>query len=123
MKAAKKVRVLSALDLFLRILKAYNADNFRQIDRPQLVRNICFTIGVFIGLILIVNMITLGTWHLVGSGGDLNKLVVSGPVVLSIVQLLISYFALTAKNRQIAATIEQIQRVVEQRKLGEMQSW
>lgn len=122
MEGPKKLRVLSALDLFLRILKAYNAENFRQIDRPQLVRNICFAVGVSIGLILIFNTITLGTWHLIGSRGDLNKLVVSGPVVLSIVQLLMSYFALTAKNRQIAATIEQLQRVVEQRKHCGMQS-
>lgn len=62
-------------------------------------------------------MVALGIWHLYDVYGDLNKFVICGPIVLTIVQILITCTVLTMKNREIAETIGQLQQDIDQRTL------
>lgn len=117
-KQTKKLQASTAFDSFLRILKVYNSENFRRNDRRENVRNFCFALGVFVSSLLIVNMITFGIWYLFDNNGDFTKFIVSGPIVLSIVQILIAYITLTWKNREVDETVKQLQDIVDLRKLG-----
>lgn len=118
-----KIHVFKAFEMFLRTLQAYNAENFRQIDRRQNVHNACIAIGAFIGANLIATMIALGFWHLYDVYGDSSKLIICGPIVLTIVQMLITCTVLTMKNREIDETIGQLQQDIDQRWFRSDNSW
>lgn len=116
MGAPAKIHVLQEFDPFLRALQAYNAENFGHIVRRHNVENWCFATGILTGTALSASMITLAIWHLFDCYGDWNKFVISGPIVLTLIQMLTSCVALTMANRKIDGTIGQLQLVIDKRK-------
>lgn len=113
---ARQIHVLVAFVPFFRILKAYNVENFQHLDRRQILQNICLAMGAFVFAALIASTVQLQIWYLIDQRGDMRKVVVSGPLIISIASMLIIAIILTATNRDIAETIKQLQSVIDQRK-------
>lgn len=116
MQNTDKIIVLGAFDAFLRILKAYNSENFERSGRRLCVRNLCFAAGVTIFVALIPIVCALGIWHMIDNGGAMEVVVVALPTIISLIQLIITIVALLAENRLISETIDTIQSIVDRRK-------
>lgn len=116
MEKRKKVVVLGAFQKYLRLLKVYNSENFKKTDENQFVRNVCIAVGATIVIGLIPIVVYLGIWYIFDSGATLRIIVIAMPVIISIVQLLISLIALISENRGISEMIERIQTITNERK-------
>lgn len=113
-----KFCIMRAFRPFLRILMAFNRENIRPPDRRQTRQNICLAIGVCVGTALIASTLSLATWHLVDLHGDLNEIVVTTPIMLTIFVMLVTIGVLIPINREVDATVSQIQIVIDQREFS-----
>lgn len=116
MENTKKIGVLSAFEEYLEILKAYNTENFERGDRTQFVRNVCFAFVVTIFVVMIPIVSILGVWYIIDCGGGLNMIFAAIPMILTILQLFVTFFVLAPNSRIIGETIERIRTIVDQRK-------
>lgn len=119
MVSVNRIRVLSAFKPFLRLIEAYNAENFENFHYTDLRQFLDWVRPAFISTVLNVGLsafILFGVWDLTELYKELQKFVVALPLVISLLQMEITLIALMAKNRAISAIIQQIQRVIEKRK-------
>lgn len=108
-----KIRVLSEYNPYLRLLSAYNPiNNSDQRDRHYFVRN---AFGATMNIFFLFTFSLSISWHAFANGIDLKKFVVALPLVMSIVRMAVTFIALMLKNSIISETIDQLQRVVDQR--------
>lgn len=115
MQNLNKICVLNAFSPYLLILKAYNLENFRQINRRRCVKNIAFACGVavFFSLIPVVSFSAI-CW-LFNSNNAIQHLNIV-PIIFTILQIFMKWVVLTMKNHIISEKIERLQNVIGQRK-------
>lgn len=102
---------------YLRLIQAAEPDNFRpnggwrSIPRSLFhsLGAICVTFAMSIAVILI-------TWKLLENDGGASVLVVSIPVLMSSIQVLVTFVALMWESRTISEAIGRIHEIVSHRK-------
>lgn len=112
MKDYNKIDILTAFNPFLRLLQAYNADNFIPSKRIQIVQNLCFAFGVT-GLISVLpaSMI-LTIWYFFDDTSTMKNIVVAAQI-LTVLQMLINAIALVLKNCDVTKTIGRLQEFID----------
>lgn len=115
MANSNKLIVLKEFRPILRALKAYNLENFHQTDRRQLYQNICYSVGSFIGTILIISFSVLGIWYLFDIHAGWHEFFVYCPLIAGSMHISITWLGLTATNVEISEAIDQLQNVIDQR--------
>lgn len=109
------VRVFAPFNSYLRILEAYNTENFQRSNPRNYSRNVCFTIGVTVFIGLVPCFIAFSVWYIFDNGANMNLILVETPLMLTILQLIVILWGLIAQNRFISHTINRIQFTVDQR--------
>lgn len=108
-----KVRVFNAFSPFLRLLNAYNKENFYHDKFTS--RSLCDVIGATLLIILIPMLIVLVLWFLIEVNANFKKFIVQLPLILSILQMELTFLALMMKSRNITNTINRLQLIIDQR--------
>lgn len=116
MKNSRKIRVLCAFNPYLRVLKAYNSDNFNRSDRSRFVENMWFGSGVAIFAATIPIVSVLSIWFLYDEGATMQITVAVLPPTLTLLQLLLTFSILMKRNQEISETLVQIRHVIDQRR-------
>lgn len=116
MENSMKMPVLNAFNVFLRILKIYNCENFQRNGQKQYVRNVCLAFVLTTFATLVPIMCGLAIWYIFDNGCALIIVVVVIPPTLTALQLFLSFITLAARNRIISQTIDRIQKVIDHRK-------
>lgn len=113
----EKIIVLHAFDPYLRILKAYNPEKFKQKNQFQILQSICLAFGVTILSALIPIWFGLAIWSLADKNTSIMRgIVVAVPLLFTIIQLFVQFVAFEVKNQNILETIDKLQATVDQRK-------
>lgn len=107
-----RIRILTEYYPYLALLSGYNFDQIGYFNH-----GIRYTIGATIHILLIFNFAISVSWRVVEDDIDFKKIVVALPLVISIMRMGITFIALMLKSRMIRETIDQLQCVVDQRKL------
>lgn len=111
-----KIHVLSDFGPYLRILKAYNRDNFRNHDWRHIFRSVFDALCASLIIICIPVVAILYTWYLIENGIEVKHLVAALPMSLSVIQMLVTFLALLHKNHRISETLQQLRILVDQRR-------
>lgn len=115
-----KICVLYAFRPYLRLLKAFNFDNFRHNNWFQSVfYAICLILLIFLVLVLIV----LGFWYLIEIDAGLRKAVVSLPILFSLMQMEIAFISMVANNSTISKMVDGLQTVIDQSKFEQKKNY
>lgn len=109
-----RIDVLSKLKPYLRLIKAYNIENFSHTNWQCLLRSVCNAFGATLIIISMPMFIILGTWYLIENDADLKKFVVALPLLISLLMMTLIFIALMVKNRVITEIIDRLQRTVDQ---------
>lgn len=110
-----KIRVFDAFVPFLRLLTAYNRDNFIGGNWRSNLRSVLWTFGVTVIMSMLFTCIVLIAWYLLENKVNLIKFSVAIPILATASQLELTFFAMLLKNHTITETIDQLQKVVDQR--------
>lgn len=112
---------------YLRILEAFNAENFGSQDQRRTITNVRYAVCVAALFMSSASLSILSYWHCMENGLSVDILSDAMPIILSLVQLQLTQISLMAKNRVIRATIESLQNTVDQRRFlpifGSFQLW
>lgn len=110
---SRRIRILEEFRPFLRLLRAYN----RKKLFCNKIHSVFYAIFTTLLIPLLPIVIILSFWYLFENGGDLRKIVVGLPVILSLALSAITFIALIIKNQLISETINEVQKAINQRKL------
>lgn len=111
-----KITVLNEFKPYLRFITAYNYENFTQNTWCHILSNVCYAFSVTTMNIVLSSVVILGVWYLIEINANFKSLAVALPLLISLLQMEITFIALIAKNQAVTETINRIQRVVDQRK-------
>lgn len=101
---------------YLRILEAFNAENFDSQDHRRTIASVRYAVCVAALFMSSASLAMLSYWHCMENGLAVDILSDAMPIILSLVQLQLTQISLMGKNREIRATIEGLQNTVDQRK-------
>lgn len=113
---SNEVQVFTEFKQYLRLIDAFNADNFRHADWRSMGQSAVYALCASVFIVSLPTYASLGAWYLIESDADLEMLVVSVPLLLSLLQNALLFIGLVMSNRLVRATIDRLQRVVNQRK-------
>lgn len=99
-----------------RVLNAYHSDNFRKKNWCSILRRAFFSFASTAIVFLIPFAISLHLWHLIEVGADFERVAVTFPLAVSLVQMEITCIVLITKSRALSNTINRLQDLVDQRK-------
>lgn len=109
------VAVFTECILYLRVINAFDAENFGHRDWRQKVDSNCYGFLAMSAVIVPPVAIMLSQWFLVESDADERKIVATVPLMLSVAECHITFIAMLVNRRILFGTIYQIQRVVDRR--------
>lgn len=114
---ANEIHVLGAFTPFLRLLQAYNADDFHRNNPTQIRHNIYYALGttVIIVFVPVYGLLTLWDALASGAGNFMKKAVTAVPLLLTGLQVEFTYIALMMRNRSIRETIDGLQNLISRR--------
>lgn len=114
-RKTQKIDIISEYRPFLRILKAFNINNYRYNDRRLCRSNLLILLyTVTLATAEILEFI-LGVWHFFDHGFILKKIASALPLLISSVQVLSSYATLSLKNHEIDQVLENLQNTIDAR--------
>lgn len=115
----RKVHVLNEFGPYLRLIQAYNIKNFHFsfANWRCILHSVSYAFGATVIHISLPIYFISAIWYLIESGADLRKFVAGFPILISLLQMEVTCVALMMKNRTVNETINQLQRVIDQRKL------
>lgn len=106
-------RALEKFTVYLRILQAYNIENFQKTENILSSYSLAFVVTV--PLVVATIAVILGFWHLLDNPDNVENIVAFLPIFFAALKELISYASFVPKNRIIQKTIDRIQQIVDQR--------
>lgn len=109
-----ETRILNACQPFLRILQAYNLEIFRQNNWRS---SIFYAILTSVLVQALPMLMILALWYLIEVKADLKHFAASLPLILTLLQVEMTFIAMIINNRAITKTIDQVQKVINQRKI------
>lgn len=114
----RKHHILAKFLPYLRLIRAFHRENFRQTAEWRYILRDCVWA---IGAILMNGSLSIGTilmaWNLLESRRNADVLVVSVPMLMSLILVSVKFVALMEKSVTISAAIERIQQRISQREL------
>lgn len=117
MKTNNQITILTKFYPYLRLIQAYRPENFRQ--NGSWCCTVQSAVAIF-GATIMIGSMSIGAilmaWNLVENGDDVKVLVVSSPILLSLILVDLSFLALVWKHDTITEVIERIQELIGQRK-------
>lgn len=117
MKQPNRIRVLAAFAPLLRLLKAFNRQKFLQDDQVRRRKSIFLALGVILAMAIFPIVILLAAWYLLENNGDLRMFAADGPIILSIVQFIVTFGVMCVKSREIDELVNRLQGLVDTRRL------
>lgn len=118
MATVQELIVLQEYRPYQRILEAFNSEQFRNKGSRRKLHNVCSAACVIAMFSTLAALAVLAYWYFMENGFDINIISASLSAELLYIQLLLTQIALTARNRLIRATIEDLQKVVDERELN-----
>lgn len=106
------ITVMVEFKPFLRMLKAFNSDNFRQHNFAALIGNIFHTLRVTALFVALIMEMVLGYWFCVDYDYGMDKVARAFPIDLCILQTIVSSGSLMSQNQVMGETIERLQGIV-----------
>lgn len=113
MENPRSVYVFSALKPFLRLITAFNRDNFLQKHGQNYLRGVFNAILAALTHLVLILFLLLMVWPLIKNGADLKELMVLLPMVISLFQVHSSLIGFTMANRDVTDTIKFLQHIVD----------
>lgn len=111
-----RIRVLHQFESLFRLTKAYNANNFANRSWRSIIPNAFAAFYVTVANLTFLIFIVLIAWNLIENIGDVNELVASMPIVISLSWAVSIAVDMMWKNQIIAEAIERLQKVIDHRK-------
>lgn len=116
MENSRKIHVLNEFKFSLGFLTAYNENIFRHSDWLRNLRSAGIAVYTTMLYVSHSTLIVLSIWYLIESEFELGKFLAVAAILISLFQMDLVIIALLMKNRVIVETINQLQKVVNQRK-------
>lgn len=116
MENSNKIQILTKFSAYLRLLTVYNHKTIIHRNWRCIVHNILYLLCSTMIILLPFIYISLGIWYLFENDADFKKFVVALPLLLGLLQIEVTFIAMLMKNHIINKTINQLQRVVDQRR-------
>lgn len=111
-----QVHVLKEFRPYLRILNAFNFENFQKPDGIQIVTNVIYATLVGLFTISTCLILSLGYWNFIDTHFQMDIISTTLPVLLTILQIVFTQLSLTLRSRLITETIHHFQEVVDDSK-------
>lgn len=111
------MHVLDAFHPYLRMLKAYNLDDFRKTSFLRVLQNILYAFYVTALIVAMAIVINLGVWHLFEDDLNISQFSTALALIITYMQMLFIFATLAVKNRKISENIENIEEIVQKREL------
>lgn len=111
----RQVTVLNSFKPLLRLLNAYNRENFDCSSWTSILRNSFYVFAATMMIFTMAAFITLILWHLIEENTSLENFIVELPIAFSIFQMEVIFIALLLKNRTVISTIWRLQEIIDQR--------
>lgn len=105
------VHTLFELQPYLCLLTAFN---FHQQNRRCILHSICYAFSSTLIIVSIPVIIVLAIWYLIENGVELIEFVAALPILISVLQMELTFIALMWKNRRIIETTIRLQEIVDQ---------
>lgn len=109
------IRILRQFEPFLRILKAYDLNNFSHSSWRTMLSSICDAFYATLLNSATAILIVLIAWHLIENDADIDKLVVAMPILIGLLMGESIIVQLMSKTDIIIGIVERLQKVVDQR--------
>ena len=117
MDNSTKIRVLKEFRPYLRLFKAYNCDNFRYREGRFIRRGVFDAFCTSFIITLLSSHIIFDIWYIVDHHTELKIVATLFPLSMTSLQKILSLIAMLVKNGTITELMDQLQRVVDHRKL------
>lgn len=112
MNVRRNCQVMEEFKPFLHILKAFDANNFRQKEWPELLASILHTLRVTTLLVTMILQMALGYWFCVEYDYGMEEVSRAFPINLCILQTILSGSSLTLQHRKMDNTLERLMTIV-----------
>lgn len=115
--SGKKIEVLKELRWLARVVAFYNRENFKVTNSKIWWQNVISAGSLAILLILLLFLYAAAILHCFNSDFRVSATAFAIPTSLCILQVFVIYISLAIQNRQIAESIQRIQKVIEKREI------
>lgn len=118
MQSHLKMRVLSAFRPYLRILHTYNVESFHDKSILCRTRQISLAFGVTVAIASALLVVFLAIWHMIVTENlGISEFSTSIAMILCFLQMVLTVAIIMSKIRLINGTLENLQQLVDERKL------
>lgn len=115
MNVTREIRVLNAFRPYFRLMTAYNSEHFRSTHLRHIRRSIFYAIFSTTMIVTLIILSVFIAWYLGENEAKLKRFVVSLPMIFTLMQMVLTFIGMMLTNHTTSETINQIQRVVDQR--------
>lgn len=113
MENSKRIHVFNQLKPYFCLLTAYNGNNFIQQQWRRYVQSVLVAFCAIMVNFMLFVFFVLMVWHLIENSGDLTKLIVTLPLLISLFQVHSSFISMSMKNHIVNETINRLQCIVD----------
>lgn len=113
----RKLCVMHAFRPYLRLLGAFNAENFPVRQQSSRLRAYDAS-AIAISMLLLLIATLLSFLKIVDEHFRMVVFTTTFPIFISMIQVISTFFVLTSKNRMVTATIERLQAIIGNRKIS-----
>lgn len=113
MSASNKIHALNGLKPYLRLIQAYNDENFRDHNWRNILNSVFYAFCATDVIILLPIFILLAVWYLIENDADLIKVVIAVPLLATLLQMELAFITLLMKNRMAIEMIDRLQQVID----------
>lgn len=113
MSASIKIHALNGLKPYLRLIQAYNDENFRDHNWRNILNSVFYAFCATGVIILLPIFILLAVWYLIENDADLIKVVIAVPLLATLLQMELAFITLLMKNRMAIEMIDRLQQVID----------
>lgn len=117
-RQTREINILNACRPYLRLLQAYNSENFCHNNWRDILHSAFYVFSITITILLIPLLFILSVWHLIEKGSDMKTSVVITPLCVTLVHTGVTSITLIVNNRAITKILSQIQKIVDQSKFS-----
>lgn len=117
MDGSNEIHSLHKLRPFIRLLNAYDSDQFRHHNNCNYLKSAFYVFWTSVIAVANFFWFILIAWNLHENDYKWSKCVVSVPILISVLHIASTFIAMIAQNRNIIELFNQMQRIVNQRTL------
>lgn len=110
----RKIRVLSKYEPYLSLLNAYNGNNFCHNNWRSLLLGGVYALATTLTYVSQCALVMLSIWNFAEDDANFDKIFSDFPILISLLQMALTFIALVIKSHTITATINRLQLVVNQ---------